>query len=169
MGTRKGGGKGKRKVTSSKKKMPAKGTGRARGEPYVKFSDRLTASLEEINRVIQDNKATIDAIQDIALELVRAAGALEEIASKYAKMVDSALQTAIPILSNIPLVSDTVMGVVKEIQEFAQNILDVCTTAERVIPNVEAGLVNADIAKLKANTGDLQKMTESVRKVIPAV
>jgi len=166
MGTRKGGLSSKKRVPTGKK-VPGKTKGRAEGEPYVRFSDRLTASLEEINRVIQENKATIDAIQDIALELVRAAGALEEIASKYAKMVDSALETAVPILRNIPLVSDKVMGVVTEVQEFAQGILDVCTTAERVIPNVEAGLVNADIAKLKAHTGDLQKMTESVRKVIP--
>jgi len=82
----------------SRKVSRKRGT-KTSGESYVRFSDKLTASLEEVNRVIQENKATLDAIQDIALELTKAAGVLEATASKYVSMVDSVLETAVPILS----------------------------------------------------------------------
>ena len=134
---------------------------------YVRFSDKLTASLEEVNRVIQENKATLDAIQDIALELARVAGVLEATASKYINMVNSVLETAVPILSNIPLVPEKTLKVVTELQDLAKDILQVCTTADKVINDVEDGLLNADVTKLKAHTGDLQKMTKALQKVLP--
>ena len=134
---------------------------------YVRFSDKLTASLEEVNRVIQENKATLDAIQDIALELARVAGVLEATVSKYINMVNSVLETAVPILSNIPLVPEKTLKVVTELQDLAKDILQVCTTADKVISDVEDGLLNADVTKLKAHTGDLQKMTKALQKVLP--
>ena len=134
---------------------------------YVRFSDKLTASLEEVNHVIQENKATLDAIQDIALELARVAGVLEATASKYINMVNSVLETAVPILSNIPLVPEKTLEVVTELRDLAKDILQVCTTADKVIKDVEDGLLNADVTKLKAHTGDLQKMTKALQKVLP--
>jgi uncharacterized coiled-coil DUF342 family protein len=134
---------------------------------YVRFSDKLTASLEEVNLVIQENKATLDAIQDIALELARVAGVLEATASKYVNMVNSVLETAVPILSNIPLVPEKTLEVVTELQDLAKDILQVCTTADKVIRDVEDGLLNADVTKLKAHTGDLQKMTKALQNVLP--
>lgn len=148
----------------SKKKRDTK-TG---GKSYVRFSDKLTASLEEVNRVIQENKATLDAIQDVALELTRVAGVLEATASKYVRMVDSVLETAVPILSTIPLVPQKTLEVITELQDLANGILEVCTTADKVIGDVEDGLLNADVTKLKAHTGDLQKMTKALQKVLPA-
>jgi len=136
-------------------------------KPYVRFSDKLTASLEEVNLVIQENKATLDAIQDIALELARVAGVLEATASKYINMVNSVLETAVPILSNIPLVPEKTLKVVTELQDLAKDILQVSTTADKVIKDVEDGLLNADVTKLKAHTGDLQKMTKALQKVLP--
>jgi hypothetical protein len=157
-----------RKPAKASKKPSRKTSRKKSGEPHVRFSDKLTASLEEVNRIIQENKATLDSIQDIALELTRAAGALEGIVSKYVKMVDSALETAVPILKNIPLVSDKVMEVVTEIQDLTEDILDICTTADKVIKDVEYGLANADVSKLKAHTGDLQKMTRALQGILPA-
>jgi hypothetical protein len=131
-------------------------------EPYVRFSEKLTASLEEVVDVIDD------AIQDIALEVTRVAGFLQATAAKYARMVDSVLDTAVPILKGIPLVSDKVLDVIVELQELANNILDVCTTAEKVIPDVEQGLMKADVVRLQKHTGDLQKVTQALQKVLPA-
>ena len=36
---------------------------------YTKFSDKLTDSLNDINRMINENKEMIDSIQEVALGL----------------------------------------------------------------------------------------------------
>jgi uncharacterized protein Yka (UPF0111/DUF47 family) len=138
------------------------------GKPHVRFSDRLTASLEEISNIIEENKTTLDAIQDIALEVTRTAGVLGTAAARYARMVDSVLDTAVPILSNIPLVNQRTLDLIIDLQELANDILKVCTAADKVIPDLEEGLLNADVVKLQAHTGDLEKMTAALQRVLPA-
>jgi hypothetical protein len=149
--------------SASKTKVAKPGT-----EPDVRFSEKLTASLEEVVDIIDENKATLDAIQDIALEVTRVAGFLQATAAKYARMVDSVLDTAVPILQSIPLVSDKVLDVIVELQELANNILDICTTADKVIPDVEQGLMKADVVRLQKHSGELQKVTKALQKVLPA-
>jgi len=150
------------------KKNVGRGSSRPSGASYVKFSDKLTESWEDVNRIIQENKATLDAIQETALELTKIAGALEAIATKYARMVNSVLDTAVPILRKVPLLGDQVLNVVTEIEEFAENILNICTKADKVIQDVEAGLTTADVGKLQGHVGELGNMTKAMRKIIPA-
>jgi len=143
-------------------------TGQVAGsEPYVKFSDKLAESWEDVNRIIQENKATLDAIQETALELTKVAGALEAIATKYATMVNSVLDTAVPILKSIPLVGEGVLDVVTDIEKFAEGILDICTKADRVIQDVDAGLKTADASRLTVHVGELGNMTKAIRGIIP--
>lgn len=150
-----------RKAAKSKKaaKTTAKG--------YVRFSDKLTGSLEQIGRIIEENRETMDSIQDIGLELTRTAGVLQATASRYAGMVDSLLDTAVPILRNIPVIPPKTLEMVTDLQELANTILDVSTTADKVITDVRDGLETANIAKINAHTGDLQKMTKALQKVLP--
>jgi UDP:flavonoid glycosyltransferase YjiC (YdhE family) len=79
---------------------------------YVHFSDRMTESLMNINKVVQENKTTLDSIQNMAVELTRAIRALEAAAIKYIKMADKVLETIVPVLKNLPIVG-------KEVLEFA--------------------------------------------------
>jgi hypothetical protein len=161
----------KRKITgktSGNKRVAAKRDVKAGAKPYVRFSDKLTGSLEEIGRIIEQNKETMDSIQDIGLELTRAAGLLQATASRYVGMVDSLLDTAVPIMRTIPIVPPKTLEMVTELQELANNILEVCGTADRVITDVGAGLEKGDIAKLSAHTGDLQKMTQALQRVLPS-
>ena len=53
------------------------GTSVAKPVSYVKFSDKLTDSLNDIGRMIQDHKNMIDTIQEIALELTNSIGSLD--------------------------------------------------------------------------------------------
>ena len=136
-------------------------------DSYVKFSDKLTDSLEEITRVIQENKETLDSIQDVSLQLVRVANTLEAITTKYAGLVNSVLENAVPILSNIPLVSKKVIGILDEVQEFTGNVLEISTMVGGVIDDVEDGLAKADVVKLQSRSGGLKKLTRSLEKVLP--
>jgi hypothetical protein len=157
----------KKKADSEKKKKKKKREAKGAAKSYVRFSDKLTGSLEEIGRIIEDNKATMDSIQDMALELTRAAGVLQATASRYAGMVDSLLETAVPILRNIPLIPPRTMELITELQDLANTILDVCTKADKVITDVGDGLQSADIGKINAHTGDLQQMTKALHRVLP--
>jgi hypothetical protein len=145
------------------KKRPVK----AGQKSYVRFSDKLAGGLEDISRIIEENKATMDSIQDIGLQLAQTAGMLEATASRYIGMVDSLLDTAVPILRNVPLVPPKTMKLIENLQDLANTIIDVCTTADKVITDVDAGLRNADVAKLNAHTADLQKMTKTLQRILP--
>jgi len=155
-------GKGTTGKATAKKRTTKKS-----GKSYVRFSDKLTGSLEDIGRIIEENKVTMDSIQDIGLELAQTAGMLEATASRYVGMVDSLLDTAVPVLRTIPIVPARTMDLVEDLQNLANTILDVCTTANRVITDVDAGLRNADVSKLNAHTADLQKMTKTLQRVLP--
>ena len=43
---------------------------------YVKFSDKLTGSINDIVKIIEQHKEMIDSIQEIALELTSSIGSL---------------------------------------------------------------------------------------------
>jgi hypothetical protein len=157
--------KGARKTAAAKSARGKAVT--AGGEPYVPFSDKLVGSLEDISRIIEENKATMDSIQEIGLALARAARALQAMAFKYVGMVDRLLDNAVPILRSIPLVPKQTMKTIENLQDLANDILEVCTRADQVITDVDDGLRNADVTKLNRHSGDLQKMTRTLEKVLP--
>ncbi len=160
-------GQKKRDTGATRKTGTRKSLSSKKGDSYVRFSDKLAGSLEDISRIIEENKHTMDSIQDIGVELTRTAGMLQATASRYVGMVDSLLETAVPIMRNIPLVPARTMELVEELQDLANTILDVCAKADRVITDVGDGLENGDIAKINAHSGDLQKMTTALQKVLP--
>jgi hypothetical protein len=157
----------KRDMGAARKASASQRPAGKKGDTYVRFSDKLVGSLQDIGRIIEENKQTMDSIQDIGLELTRTAGMLQATASRYAGMVDGLLETAVPILRNIPLIPPRTMELVEDLQDLANTILDVCATADKVITDVGDGLQTANIAKINAHTGDLQKMTRTLQRVLP--
>jgi hypothetical protein len=143
-------------------------TAQAPAAKYVHFSDRMTESLMNINKVVQENKTTLDSIQDMAVELTRAIRALEAAAIKYIKMADKVLETIVPVLKNLPIVGKEVLEFASEAQALAKKIVTACELAERVLPGVEAGLTTADMNKLQTSTGQVQLLTKSLQGLIPA-
>ncbi len=135
---------------------------------YVHFSDKMTQSLMNINKVIQDNRSTLDSIQDMSVELTRAIQSMEAAAIKYVKMVDKVLDTIVPILKGLPFVGKEVLGFAAEAQELANKLVAACEMAEKVLPGVEAGLTNADMARLQSSTGDVKRLTASLQGLMPA-
>jgi hypothetical protein len=147
----------------------ARGKSRAKGagEPNVRFSDKLVAGLADVQRIIRENKETLDSIQDVGLQLVRVIGALEDIVSRYVGIVDGFLDNAVPVLKNVPLIPEKTMAAITDIQQYAQKILDACDRADDVLADVEAGLMNADVNRLKKHTGDLKTLTGALGRVLP--
>lgn len=135
---------------------------------YVHFSDKMTESLTNINKVIQDNKATLDSIQDMAVELTHAIRTLEAVAIKYIKMADEILESIVPIMKSLPIVPDKISDFAEDALALAKKITAACEMAEKVLPGVEAGLTTADMVKLKTSTGDVQNLTKSLQALVPA-
>jgi hypothetical protein len=136
---------------------------------YVHFSDRMTESLMNINKVIQDTKRTLDASQDMAVELTRAIRSLQAVAIKYVKTVDNVLETIVPIMKGLPIVPDEITKFAEDALALAKKIVTTSELADRVLPGVEAGLTTADMTKLQASTGEVQNLTKSLQGLVPAV
>jgi methyl-accepting chemotaxis protein len=137
-------------------------------QPYVHFSDRMTDSLMNINKVINDNKSTLDSIQDMAVELTRAIRSLQTVVNKYVNMADNILDTIVPIMEGLPIVPDTIKEFAKDALALSKKIIATSELAEKVLPGVEAGLTTADMSKLQASTGQVTSLTKALQAMIPA-
>ncbi|MBN2388944.1 MAG: hypothetical protein JXB85_18155 [Anaerolineales bacterium] len=141
---------------------------RAATGKYVHFSDKMTESLMNINRVIQDNKSTLDSIQDMAIELTRAIRSLQAVVMKYVSMADNILETIVPIMENLPIVPKKIKEFAADARDLAKKINTASALAEKVLPGVEAGLTSADMSKLQASTGEVSRLTSALQAMVPA-
>ncbi len=137
-------------------------------QSYVHFSDKMTESLMNINKVINDNKSTLDSIQDMAVELTRAIRSLQAVVMKYVDLADDILGTIVPLMEGLPIVPDKVKGFAKDALALSKKINEACQMAEKVLPGVETGLTTADMSKLQASTGQVASLTKSLQAILPA-
>jgi methyl-accepting chemotaxis protein len=134
---------------------------------YVKFSDKLTDSLEDITKMINEHKGMIDSIQEIALELTEAIGKLNTLALKYAKIVNDILDAILPIVSKVPLIPDNIEKLLVKMERWTQKIIDNEKPTAKTIADVRTGLRTGDVTKIKAHSSDLKKVTRSITAIIP--
>ncbi len=135
---------------------------------YVHFSDRMTGALENIGKVIDENKSTLDSIQDMAVELTRTVRTLRAVVMKYVDMADNVLETIVPIMENLPIVPASVKEFAKDALALSKKISAASELAEKVLPGVEASLTKADISGLQTSTGDVAKLTKALSEILPA-
>ncbi len=69
---------------------------------FVKFSDKLTGSINDITKIIEQHKEMIDTIQEVAIELTSSIGSLHTLTVKYAKTANNILDALLPIVKNLP-------------------------------------------------------------------
>ena len=134
---------------------------------YVKFSDQLTDSLDDITKMINEHKGMIDSIQEIALELTTAIGTLNTVTVKYAGIANEILDVIVPIMKKIPLIPDKVEDLLIQMEKFTQKIIDNDKSTSKTISDVQSGLVAGDVTKIKAHSADLQRVTRSITAIIP--
>jgi uncharacterized protein YoxC len=127
----------------------------------------MTGALENISRVIDENKSTLDSIQDMAVELTRTVRSLRAVVMKYVEMADNILETIVPIMEGLPIFPDSVKEFAKDALALAKKISAASDLAEKVLPGVEASLMSADISGLQASTGDVANLTKALQEMIP--
>jgi hypothetical protein len=134
---------------------------------YVKFSDKLTGSLNDITRMINEHKGMIDAIQEVALELTTSIGTLHSLTVKYATIANNILDNLLPILRGLPIVPKNIMDLLIKLESVTQQVINNATTTSKTITDVQSGLKTGDVNKIKGHAGQLQAVTRSLTAMLP--
>ena len=140
---------------------------RASSAEYVKFSDKLTDSLEDITTMINEHKGMIDAIQEVSLELTEAIGILHTVTVKYAGKANKILDVLLPIIKGLPVVPKNVTALLVDLEKWTQKIIDNQQGTSKAIKDVNTGLKTGNVEKIKGHTGDLKKVTKSLTAILP--
>lgn len=134
---------------------------------YTKFSDKLTDSLNDINRMITEHKDMIDAIQEVALELTDSMGTLHTLTVKYAGIANNILDTLLPLIKNLPLIPKKVTSLLVSLEKITQKIIDNEKKTTKTISEVNTGLKTGDVSKLKGHATELKTVTRTLTSILP--
>jgi len=134
---------------------------------YVKFSDKLTDSLGDITKMINEHKDMIDIIQETALELTSAMGTLNTLMVKYAGSANEILDVLLPIIGKVPFIPDKVENLLIQMEKWTQKIIDNEKSTTKTISDVQIGLKTGDVSRIQAHAADLKKVTKSLTSILP--
>lgn len=134
---------------------------------YTKFSDKLSDSLEDITKMIEDNKEMIDSVQEVALGLTGALGTLHTLTVKYAGIANSILDVLLPIIKNLPIIPKKVTSMLVDLEKLTQKIIDDKDKTAKTIHDVDAGLKTGDVQKIKGHASELEAVTKKLTKILP--
>lgn len=134
---------------------------------FVKFSDKLTGSINDITRIIEQHKVMIDSIQEIALELTSSIGSLHTLTVKYARIANQILDNLLPILKNLPIIPKNIMQMLVNLESMTQKIIDNEVITKKTITDVQSGLRTGDVNKIRGHAGQLQAVTKTLTGMLP--
>jgi hypothetical protein len=123
---------------------------------YTPFSRKLTSSIDQISKTIQENAKVLDMIQEVALELTTSISTLHTLTVKYASIANAILDGLLPILRGLPIVPKKVMEMLVNLESVTQTIND-----------VKIGLTTGDVTKLQGLNDELQALTKNLGAILP--
>ncbi|MBK8615539.1 MAG: hypothetical protein IPN96_00205 [Anaerolineales bacterium] len=152
--------------------VPIKATAKAGATPakatsFVKFSDKLTGSINDITKIIEQNKEMIDSIQEIAIELTSSIGSLHTLTVKYARTANQILDVLLPILKNLPIIPKNVMQLLVNLEATTQKIIDNEVATAKTITDVRSGLNTGDVNKIRGHADQLKTVTKTLTAMLP--
>ena len=133
----------------------------------VKFSDKLTDSLNDITRMINEHKSMIDSIQEVALELTYSIGTLHTLTVKYAGIANDILDGLLPIARGLPIIPKNILQMLINLESITQKIIDNNLKTAKTITDVQTGLKTGDVNKIKGHAGELQNVTKALTAILP--
>lgn len=153
-------------MVAPKPKIAAKPVARVSGN-YVKLSDKLTDSINDITKMINQHKDMIDSIQDIGIQLTGAIGTLHTLTVKYAGIANNILDMLLPLMKSFPVVPPKLVELATMLEKVTQEIIDNSQSTAKTIEDVNVGLKTGDIDRLKRQSGELQKLTNNLGTILP--
>jgi uncharacterized phage infection (PIP) family protein YhgE len=133
----------------------------------VKFSDKLTGSLHDITKMIEEHKTMIDTIQEIALELTNSIGTLHTLTVKYAGIANNILDGLLPIVKGLPIIPKNIVDLLVNLEAMTQKIIDTNAQTAKTITDVQSGLKTGDVNRIKGHAGELQNVTKALTAILP--
>jgi urease gamma subunit len=127
----------------------------------------MTGALQNISNVIDENRGTLDSIQDMAVQLTRTIISLRLVIIKYVDMAEKALGTIVPIIEGLPIISENIKEFARDAQALAKKIDTANELVQKVLPGVERALTTADISGLQASSGEVAELTRLLQDMIP--
>ena len=134
---------------------------------YTSFSSKLTGSLDQISKMIEENAKMIDSIQEVALELTGSIGALHTLTVKYAGIANQVLDVLLPFMQKIPLIPAKLTAFATDLEKLTQKIIDNQVATNKTITDVRSGLQTGDVSKLQSHAGELQNLTKTIGAILP--
>jgi hypothetical protein len=134
---------------------------------YVKFSNKLSDSLEDISVQLRQHTQMIDSIQEVAIELTGAIGSLHLITVKYARQANQFLDILVPLIRNLPIIPKNARDMVVNLEKWTQKIIDNEARTAGTINSVRSGLQTGDVNKLKAHATELQTVSKTLTALLP--
>jgi methyl-accepting chemotaxis protein len=143
------------------------GTSTAKPASFVKFSDKLTDSVNDIAKIIEQHKEMIDTIQEIAIELTGSISSLHALTVKYARIANNILDVLLPVVKNLPIIPANVTQLLTTLESVTQKIIDNEAETSKTITDVRSGLNTGDVNKIRGHAGQLQSVTKTLTSFIP--
>lgn len=109
----------------------------------------------------------MDAVQELGINLAQTVGVLSASVLKYANLVNTILDSILPIIEKLPILPLKTQQFLKDLNTFADKFLATAQNAQKISNSVETGLVAGDINALKTHTADLKKVVSSVKAILP--
>lgn len=134
---------------------------------YVKFSDKLTDSLNDISKMIQEHKEMIDTVQEVALELTSTFASLHGLTLKYAGKANAILDNLLPIIKSVPMIPKNITKLLVDMEKWTQKIIDNGKATSKTISDVQSGLKTGDVSKIKGHAGELKKVSRTLTTILP--
>jgi hypothetical protein len=134
---------------------------------YTPFSRKLTSSIDQISKTIQENAKVLDMIQEVALELTTSISTLHTLTVKYASIANAILDGLLPILRGLPIVPKKVMEMLVNLESVTQKIIDNQAETAKTINDVKIGLTTGDVTKLQGLNDELQALTKNLGAILP--
>ena len=134
---------------------------------FVKFSDKLTGSINDITKIIDQNKEMIDSIQEIAIELTSSIGSLHALTVRYARIANQILDVLLPIVKNLPIIPKNVMDMLVSLESITQKIIDNEAATSKTITDVRSGLNTGDVNMIRGHADQLKAVTKTLTDMLP--
>jgi methyl-accepting chemotaxis protein len=142
--------------------MPSKKQPAEASKNFVRFSNKVQESLDEMSKTVGNYASTMDTVQEVSIDLTRMVVSLATTAGQYAESVSAILKTAAPLIAHLPLIDGKTKEFLTNLESTAEKLLDVVKSAQTVAQGAEQGLTTGDAEKLQALIPELKQLPQAI-------
>jgi len=114
-------------------------------------------------RLLKKNKELIDSVQDITIKLTESLSDIQALMFKHTEQVGRILETAAPLLHEIPLLSKVDFYNAQNINRI---IVDATDKSQKVINDVRQALITCKVEHLRQYSADLLRIKQSLKEAL---